>query len=54
MESDAVLFDNAEVEPFVAVNPVNSHLIGVFQHGLISDKGIHGGDALNRCVQVFE
>jgi BNR repeat-like domain len=38
----SVLFDNAEVEPFVAVNPVNSHLIGVFQQDRWSDGGAHG------------
>lgn len=38
----SVLFDNAEVEPFIAVNPVNSHLVGVFQQDRWSDGGAHG------------
>ena len=40
--SGSVLFNNAEVEPFIAVNPVNSHLAGVFQQDRWSDGGAHG------------
>lgn len=38
----SVLYTNAEVEPFIAVNPVTSHLIGVFQQDRWSDGGSHG------------
>lgn len=39
----SILYENAEVEPFVAVNPANpANLIGVWQQDRWSDGGAHG------------
>ncbi len=39
----SVLYENAEVEPFVAVNPANSaNIVGVWQQDRWSDGGAHG------------
>ncbi|HEX5314484.1 MAG TPA: sialidase family protein [Gammaproteobacteria bacterium] len=39
----SVLYQNAEVEPFVAVNPANpAHVVGVWQQDRWSDGGAHG------------
>src|SRR5689334_10075441 len=34
--------ENAEVEPFVAVNPVSGGLLGIYQQDRWSDGGAHG------------
>src|SRR5438132_2520122 len=57
------LFTNAEVEPFVAVNPTNpSNLIGVFQqdrwsnggsHGLVTAASLDGGATWTRSFPHF-
>jgi hypothetical protein len=42
-DSSGTNYPNAEVEPFVAVNPANtSNAIGVFQQDRWSDGGSHG------------
>jgi hypothetical protein len=42
-DPSSVIYPNAEVEPFVAVNPTNPlNLIGVFQQDRWSDGGAHG------------
>lgn len=39
----SVAYENAEVEPYVAVNPINSsNLIGIWQQDRWSDGGAHG------------
>jgi len=38
----SVNYPNAEVEPFVAVNPLSGRLLGVFQQDRWSDGGAHG------------
>ena len=38
----SVNYPNTELEPFMAVNPVNEHIIGVYQQDRWSDGGAHG------------
>jgi BNR repeat-like domain len=38
----SVNYENAEVEPFVAVNPVSGRLLGIYQQDRWSDGGAHG------------
>jgi hypothetical protein len=38
----SVNYLNTEVEPFVAVNPVNDNILGVYQQDRWSDGGAHG------------
>ena len=38
----SINYPNTELEPFVAVNPVDDHIIGVYQQDRWSDGGAHG------------
>ena len=41
-EPPSVNYLDTEVEPFVAVNPVNHHILGAYQQDRWSDGGAHG------------
>ena len=51
--SDSVNYPNTEVEPFVAVNPTNGKIIGVFQQDRWNDGGAKAnGAAGQRTVRA--